>query len=309
MNVLEGARGHMETKVFFNSDGIQIAGVLFEPEAVDDDSCPGIVLCQGMVGVKEYFWFPHLARRFVELGCVALIWDYRGVGESEGEYGRLYPLEQAEDIRNGLTFLETNRKVDQDRLGLMGFSFGAGMVPYVAGMDERVKCAISVAGWGDGERWMRSIRRYYEWLELLRQIDGDRKTRIKTGNSELMGPGAILVGDPATAAARQEVMNQIPEMENYKSTDYSLATAEKLVAFKPINVVDRISPRAILYIAAELDSVTPAEGVVDMFEQTLEPKKLWVIPGAAHYDVYREDLLEQIWDMSVSWLREYLPMD
>ena len=309
MNVLEGARGHMETKVFFNSDGIQIAGVLFEPEAVDDDSCPGIVLCQGMVGVKEYFWFPHLARRFVELGCVALIWDYRGVGESEGEYGRLYPLEQAEDIRNGLTFLETNRKVDPDRLGLMGFSFGAGMVPYVAGLDERVKCAISVAGWGDGERWMRSIRRYYEWLELLRQIDGDRKTRIKTGNSELMGPGAILVGDPATAAARQEVMNQIPEMENYKSTDYSLATAEKLVAFKPINVVDRISPRAILYIAAELDSVTPAEGVVDMFEQTLEPKKLWVIPGAAHYDVYREDLLEQIWDMSVSWLREYLPMD
>ena len=299
----------METKVFFNSDGIQIAGILFEPEAVDDDSCPGIVLCQGMVGVKEYFWFPHLARRFVELGCVALIWDYRGVGESEGEYGRLYPLEQAEDIRNGLTYLETNRKVDPDRLGLMGFSFGAGMVPYVAGMDERVKCAISVAGWGDGERWMRSIRRYYEWLELLRQIDGDRKTRIKTGNSELMGPGAILVGDPATAAARQEVMNQIPEMTDYKSTDYSLATAEKLVAFKPINVVDRISPRAILYIAAELDSVTPAEGVVDMFEQTLEPKKLWVIPGAAHYDVYREDLLEQIWEMSVSWLREYLPMD
>ena len=299
----------MATKVFFNSDGIQIAGILFEPEAVDDDSCPGIVLCQGMVGVKEYFWFPHLARRFVELGCVALIWDYRGVGESEGEYGRLYPLEQAADIRNGLTFLETNRKVDSERLGLLGFSFGAGMVPYVAGVDERVKCAISVAGWGDGERWMRSIRRYYEWLELLRQIDDDRKTRIKTGKSKLMGPGAILVGDPATAAARQEVMNQIPEMENYKSTDYSLATAEKLVEFKPISVVDRISPRAIMYIAAELDSVTPAEDVVDMFEETFEPKKLWVIPGADHYDVYRKDLLEQIWEMSVSWFREHLPMD
>ncbi len=74
------------------------------------------------------------------------------MGESEGEPGRLYPLEQAEDIRNGLTFLETNQKVNPDRLGLMGFSFGAGMAPYVAGIDERVKCSISVAGWGDGER-------------------------------------------------------------------------------------------------------------------------------------------------------------
>ena len=299
----------MERRVFFNSDGIRIAGILFEPEATDNDSCPAIMLCQGMVGVKEYFWFPHLARRLVELGCVALIWDYRGVGESEGEPGRLYPLEQVEDIRNGLTFLETNPKVDPERLGLMGFSFGAGMVPYVAGIDERVKCSISVAGWGDGERWMQSIRRYYEWLDLLNQIEDDRKTRIETGMSEMVSGGGILVGDPATAAARQKVIDQIPEMENYKGTSYSLATAEKLLDFKPISVVERISPRAIMYIAAELDSVTPAEGVVGMYEETYEPKKLWVIPGATHYDVYREDLKEQIWDMSVAWFKEYLRID
>ena len=299
----------MERRVFFNSDGIRIAGVLFEPEAADDYTCPAIILCQGMVGVKEYFWFPHLARRLVELGCVALIWDYRGVGESEGEPGRLYPLEQAEDIRNGLTFLETNQKVDPERLGLMGFSFGAGMVPYVSGIDERVKCSISVAGWGDGERWMRSIRRYYEWLDLLKQIENDRKTRIETGVSEMVGGGGILVGDPTTAANRQNVIDQIPEMEGYKSTFYSLATAEKLLDFRPISVVAGISPRAIMYIAAELDSVTPAEGVVDMFEETLEPKKLWVIPEAAHYDVYRDDLKEHIWNMSVDWFKEHLLID
>ena len=299
----------MERRVFFNSDGIRIAGVLFEPEAADDYTCPAIILCQGMVGVKEYFWFPHLARRLVELGCVALIWDYRGVGESEGEPGRLYPLEQAEDIRNGLTFLETNQKVDPGRLGLMGFSFGAGMVPYVSGIDERVKCSISVAGWGDGERWMRSIRRYYEWLDLLKQIENDRKTRIETGVSEMVGGGGILVGDPTTAADRQNVIDQIPEMEGYKSTFYSLATAEKLLDFRPISVVAGISPRAIMYIAAELDSVTPAEGVVDMFEETFEPKKLWVIPEAAHYDVYRDDLKEHIWNMSVDWFKEHLLID
>ena len=298
----------MERNVRFNSDGFQIAGVLFEPEASPDNSCPAVILCQGMVGVKEYFWFPYIARRLVELGYVVLIWDYRGVGESEGERGRLYPVEQTDDIRNGLTFLENNKKVDPDRLALFGFSFGGGMVPYVAGVDQRVKCAVSVVGWEDGSRWMRAIRRHGEWLDLLRRIHDDRKARIETGSSELMGRiGGILMGDPATDAARQEVMSQIPGMEKYKTTDYSLATAEKLLDFKPIDVVERISPRAIMYIAAELDAVTPADGVVDMHARTGEPKKLWVIPGAAHYDVYREELVHQILDMSVDWMAEHLP--
>ncbi|MDP6707250.1 MAG: alpha/beta fold hydrolase [Alphaproteobacteria bacterium] len=298
----------MERAVRFNSDGVQIAGVLFEPEAAAEGSCPGVVMCQGMIGVKEYFWFPTIARRLAELGYVALIWDYRGVGESEGEPGRLYPLEQSEDIRNGLTFLETNPLVDPGRLALLGFSFGGGMVPYVAAVDERVKCGVSVVGWGDGRRWMQSVRRHGEWLDLLRRIDADRKTRVVTGKSELMGPlGGILVGDPATAAAREAVVKTIPEMESGISTDYSLATAEKLLEFKPVEVVARIAPRAIMFIAAELDAVTPADHVVEMYERASEPKKLWVIPGAAHYDVYLDELREKIFDMSVAWMAEHMP--
>ena len=108
----------MEKVVSIYSDGLKIAGVLFEPEEAGDKSCPGIVLCQGMAGVKEYFWFPDIARYFAALGYVALIWDYRGVGESEGEYGRLYPLEQAEDIRNALTSLQLHPKVDPERLAI-----------------------------------------------------------------------------------------------------------------------------------------------------------------------------------------------
>lgn len=299
----------MERAVTFNSDGINIAGVLFEPDGAADGSCPGVVLCQGMIGVKEYFWFPTIGRALAELGYVALIWDYRGVGDSEGEPGRLYPLEQADDIRNGLTFLETNRLVDPDRLALLGFSFGAGMVPYVAGVDARVKAAVSVVGWGDGRRWMRSVRRQGEWLDLLQRIDADRKTRIATGKSELMGHlGGILVGDPVTAAARGEIVATIPEMEHAGGADYSLATAEKLLEFTPADVVARIAPRAILFIAAELDAVTPADDVVDMYERAGEPKKLWVIPGAGHYDVYKQELRHKIFDMAVAWMAEHMPV-
>ena len=299
----------MEREVTFYSDGLKIAGVLYEPDSAGDNTCPGIVMCQGMVGVKEYFWFPTIARRFVELGFVALIWDFRGVGSSEGEHGRLYPLEQAEDIRNALTYLEVHPKVDPERLALFGMSFGGGMVPYVAGVDERVKCGISIVGWGDGGRWMRSIRQHWQWLELLDRIAEDKKSRVKTGKSTVLEPGEILVGDPTANEQRHRVVSNIPGMDNYIGTPYSLATAEKLMEFRPVDVVDRISPRAILYIAAERDTTTPADDVIDMYKRTEEPKKLWVIPGIPHYGVYEEPYLGQVMEMAIDWLREHLPKD
>ena len=296
----------MEKKVGFYSDGYKIAGVLYEPESAGDKTCPGIVLCQGMIGIKEYFWFPEIARRFVELGYVALIWDYRGVGESEGEEGRLYPLEQAEDIRNALTYLQVHPKVDPERLALIGWSFGGGMVPYVAGVDERVKCGISVVGWGDGEGWIRGVRRDYEFRRLVKSIEADKKSRVATGKSTPMGLEDFLVMDPSTDEERNRIFGAIPGMENASMTTYSLATAEKLLEFKPSSVVDRISPRAMLYIIAGGDTVCPIDDALDMYERTGEPKKLWFIPNIPHYGVYEEPYKGQVMEVATDWLREHL---
>ena len=43
-----------------------------------------------------------------------------------------------------------------------------------------------------------------------------------------------------------------------------------------------------------------------MYDRAGEPKKLWVIPGAAHYDVCREEHLNKILDMSVAWISVHL---
>ena len=296
----------MGKKVGFYSDGLKIAATVFEPDDAEDKGCPGVVLCQGMVGIKEYFWFAHVARQLADLGFVALTWDYRGVGESEGERGRLYPLEQAEDIRNALTYLEIHPKVDPERLGLAGWSFGGGMVAYVAGVDERVMCAVSVLGWGDGGRWMRSLRRHSEYLEFIERVAEDSRSRVLTGKSKLLEPGEILGRDSSSNQELQTTYRKIPGMEHFKSTPYSLATAEKLLEFKPVDVVDSISPRAILYIAAENDTGTPADETIDMYNRTKEPKKLWVIPGIGHYGVYAEPHLSQVLDMVRDWLKEHL---
>ena len=50
----------MEQSTSFQSDGLKIGCTLFQPKHVPTGGCPGIVMCQGMAGVKEYFRFPQL---------------------------------------------------------------------------------------------------------------------------------------------------------------------------------------------------------------------------------------------------------
>ena len=301
----------MEGKVHFYSDGLKLVGVLYEPEGVAGNSCPGMVLCQGRRGRKETDWFPYIARLFASLGCVVLAWDYRGVGESEGEIGRLYPEDHATDTRNAITYLQLHSKVDPHRIGLYGWAFGAGMVAYIAGVDQRVKCAISAGGWGDGERWMRSVRRRHEYLAFLDRIAEDRRSRVVTGKSEIVYLGDILgQQDPSQAEDMERITAELPEPEDHSRppTPYSLASAERLLRFKPKDVVHRISPRAILYIVAEGDTTAPADDVVDMYQRTNEPKKLWVIPGVHHAYIYEKSNLDKIMDMATDWMRQHLPI-
>ena len=182
------------------------------------------------------------------------------------------------------------------------------MVPYVAGVNERVKCAISIVGWADGERWMRGIRRDYEFQRLLDRIEEDKRTRVVTGSSAPMSLEDFLLVDPATDEIRDRVVSQIPHMENVKLTPYSLATAEKLLEFKPIDVVARISPRPIFYIVAGKDTICPAGHVIDMYNRTKEPKELQVFPEIAHYSVYEEPYKGQTMQMITKWLGECLAL-
>ena len=84
-----------------------------------------------------------MAGYLVGQGYVALTFDYRGFGESQGPRWRMIPQEQVRDISNAITFVENQDVVDKERIGLLGASFGRANVCYVAGVDTRVRCAVS----------------------------------------------------------------------------------------------------------------------------------------------------------------------
>src|SRR6266849_8820404 len=154
--------------VNFFSEGARLEGDLFLPSDLrPGERRPGIVLCHGFTGVRSLI-LEDYAKAFIEAGFVALTFDYRGFGGSEGTKWRLIPLEQIDDIRNAITFLQAQEEVDPERIGVWGTSFGGGHAPYVAGVDARVKVAVGQVGFADGERFINDVRSYGERVELAR---------------------------------------------------------------------------------------------------------------------------------------------
>ncbi len=55
--------------------------------------------------------------------------------------------------------------------------------------------------------------------------------------------------------------------------------------YDPIDVVGRISPRALLVIAAERDEICFPELARELYDAAGEPREYWLVPGAGHLSV------------------------
>jgi uncharacterized protein len=198
----------MSKPVSFYSEGVKLAGDLFLPADVKPgDRRAGIVLCHGYTGVRSIY-LPDNARVLAEAGYVVMSFDYKGWGDSEGPKSRLAPYSRVADVQAALTFLGAQPEVDAARLGLYGTSYGGATVVFVAAVDLRVRCVVSVVGVGNGARWMRSVRRPDEYHDLLTRAAADRDKRVLTGVSDFADRNDVLLPDRQSAelgaAARRD---------------------------------------------------------------------------------------------------------
>jgi dipeptidyl aminopeptidase/acylaminoacyl peptidase len=109
----------------------------------------------GYTGVRSIY-LPDNARVLAQAGYV------KGWGDSNGAKTRLAPYSRVADVHAALTFMGTQPEMDVARLGIYGTSYGGATVAFVAAIDPRVKCVVSVVGIGNGARWM-SMRRPDEY--------------------------------------------------------------------------------------------------------------------------------------------------
>jgi alpha/beta superfamily hydrolase len=289
-----------ERKVHFkNEQGLRLQGVLARPDKFGQKA--GIVLCQAGTGTSEAF-LPEVSARLVEKGYAVLRFNYQGVGSSEGSKCELMPMNQVEDIQNAITFMQQQEDVDSERIGLWGLSSGAANVSYTAGVDLRVKCMVSVSGIGDMGRWFKAMRRYWEWKEFLGCLEQDQKHFKDTGESKRVLTSEIVLPVPSSG------MDTLPLPKNpaAQKNELTLASVRAMIDFKPERVVQSIAPRAAMWIYTTEDTVIPIEESQSMYQKADEPKKLIVLEGYKHYELYQGNGFEAVMNHSTGWFDAHL---
>ncbi len=288
--------------VWFFSDGARIAAELFWPfERGRGVAVPGLVMCQGFGGLKKMN-VDNFAKYFASSGYAALIFDYRGFGESEGERWRLEPNEQVEDIQAAITFLTAVDGVDAERLGVYGTSFGGGNVIPAAATDPRIRCVVSSVGFGDGYRWIRSLRRHWEWIEFTKRLEADRLQRVLTGVSEQIEPEEIMVRDPESIDNERELRARVPD----RAFKLRLRDGDFILNFSPESYAARIAPRPVMLIGVEEDGLISNDETRSLFEKLGEPKKLAWMGPIGHHGVYYGEHLEEVLRNALGWFDEHL---
>lgn len=115
----------MKKDIEFKIGSEVLRGTLFIPEG--NGPFPGVVFFHGR-GSDRTRYLP-MAQKLSENGIIGLAFDFRGCGESDGEFENQNHAMGVEDGRAGLDFL-LSQNVDRKRIGIQGTSFGG----FVAGM-------------------------------------------------------------------------------------------------------------------------------------------------------------------------------
>jgi len=169
-------------RISYQSDGLLITGLLAlpvvqSPRATGDlRPWPGIVICHGYYNPRHYFsgqGTQSTAAGLAREGYVVLVPDYRGYGGSQGAHSVYTPGEEY-DVLNALATLRSMPFVDNDRLGLIGYSWGGGFAvkaAEAAGAD--IACLVDFYGQLGGVTLGMRERQYFMQLGITESADAE----------------------------------------------------------------------------------------------------------------------------------------
>jgi dipeptidyl aminopeptidase/acylaminoacyl peptidase len=288
--------------VSFYSAGARLAATLMLPVVAGDGPVPVVVQGPGWLGLRSAKLYRPYHEAFLEAGLAVLTLDYRGFGESEGDASYLDPMEQVADIRRAIDWLECRDELDASRVGVFGSGgTGGGNAIAAAGLDERIKAVVSQVPIADGRDWLHRMRSEYDWLAFLARVADDRRTRARTGQGEWVSAreGIVLpTPERRTTTVKSDVDSRIPEQ-------VLLASADAIIDYRPLDLVARIAPRAVMIICGEGDATTPEDHAFSLYQRAGGPKRLVVQTGTTHYAAYAQ-YQHQVAPLMTDWFRTHL---
>jgi len=285
-------------RISFQSAGLKINGYIHKPAGMKPgEKRPAFIVLHGFGSNSSSSNCVLPSEMLCEWGYVALRFDFRGCGESEGKRANTICLEQVDDTKNAVSFLETRPEVDAKRIGVAGSSFGAAVAVYAGGVDKRIAAVISSGGWGDGETKFKKQHESPEaWARFSAMMERGKAARAK-GDS-IMVPRFDIVPIPEHLRGHL-AKNSIME--------FTFETVESMYNFRANDVVGQIAPRPLLLLHASKDSVTPTEQSLRLFEHAGKSSTdLHLMPDVDHFMFSDEN--PRVIEIIRTWLNKFLPV-
>jgi fermentation-respiration switch protein FrsA (DUF1100 family) len=137
----------IKREVAFGVDGLRIVGQLYLPD--EPSSSPAVCVCHGIPNdapaantkIKDR-GYAGLAENICRQGFTVLIFNFRGTGESGGNFDI---LGWTYDLRAAIDYMWSLPEVRGSRLSLLGFSGGAAVAVYEAAQDKRISSLVACA--------------------------------------------------------------------------------------------------------------------------------------------------------------------
>lgn len=147
-----------QSYVNFPSGKLTLEGAWHLPEGAGP--FPAVVVCHPHTlygGEMSNNVVMALCQALAEQDLAAFRFNFRGAGGSQGSFADA--IGEQEDVKATLSFVALDNKIDSSRLGLAGYSFGAGVALTVAPGEEQIKALALISPPLDSPGW-ESLLKY-----------------------------------------------------------------------------------------------------------------------------------------------------
>tara|TARA_Y100000590_G_scaffold139933_1_gene160390 strand:+ start:2593 stop:3390 length:798 start_codon:yes stop_codon:yes gene_type:complete len=136
-----------------SGDNVFLSGAIFKPEINDIHNNQSVIICHGMPSYKnnardsdtnrvEEISYIDLAEWFALEGITTIIFNFRGTGESGGNF---HYMGWVQDLNAVIDWLLAGNYVHPDKICLLGSSLGAAVAIYVTAHRKEIAGIVSFA--------------------------------------------------------------------------------------------------------------------------------------------------------------------
>lgn len=262
------------------SDGVRLSAELFYDPQFEGRKLATVIMAPGWGSTAA-----TLREDAVDLaraGYLAMVFDYRGWGASDGRVvktaagevrelrGYVDPWEQAEDWANAISYALTEPMADAGRIGLLGADLAGGHVLHVAAQDGRVKALAS----------------------LVSRVD------LRPYKPYALDPEATVAEANAASARLAAGQADYPR-------DRGAPVGNKAVRWAPVEEAGRVKAPALFVLAQNEELFANSGNGQAACEQVTGPRKLVMLPKITHHGVYGAERSRAIGN-AIAWFDTYL---